>query len=506
MMKAVYYMLVMSLLTTLASQATKAQEFEANWKSLGQYECPDWYRDAKFGIFMHWGVCCTAENDGWYGRWMYVQEGARWGNAYEHHLQHFGHPSEFGYKDLIPLWTAEHWEPRELARFYKEIGAKYVVPVAVHHDNFDNYDSAYQPWNSVNLGPKRDVVGEWKEACEAEGLRFGVSSHSARAWSWFLPSHGSDVKGPKKGIPYDGRLTEADGKGTWWEGYNPQDLYCKPHGEKDPPSEEYKEKWFNRTKELLDKYQPDLLYFDGGIPLGDYGMRIAAHFYNANQQWHGGDLGAILNLKFLPDESAGVLDIECGMSEKLRKNPWQTDATVNPGWFYQKGNLVFTAPVLIDNLIDIVSKNGNLLLNVGLKRDGTLPEDQRKVLQEMGDWLKLNGEAIYGSRPWVVYGEGPTQVEKGHFKQRLEPHTADDIRFTTKGKTLYCILMDWPGEKVSVQSLGEQAALLKGKIKRFSLVGSETKIQWKKGEKALEVELPAEKPCEHAQVLKLELE
>ena len=195
----------------------EAPRFEPNWDSLKQYDVPDWFRDAKFGIFLHWGVQSVAANDGWYARHMYVQEGAPWGRAYEHHLKHFGHPSVVGYKDLIPLWKAEKWDPDSLVRLYREIGARYIVPVAVHHDNFDNYASTWQPWNSVNMGPHKDVVGEWKRAAERQGLRFGVSSHCDRTWDWFLPSHASDVRGPLKGVPYDGNLARADGTGTWWE-------------------------------------------------------------------------------------------------------------------------------------------------------------------------------------------------------------------------------------------------------------------------------------------------
>lgn len=195
--------------------APPAETFQPTWDSIKNYQAPAWFRDAKFGIFLHWGVCSVPANDGWYGHNMYLQEGAPWGNAYQYHLEHYGHPSEFGYKDLIPLWKAENWDPAALARYFKEIGAPYIVPVAVHHDNFDSYDSTYQPWNSVRMGPHRDVVGEWKKAAEKNGLLFGVSSHSDRTWDWFSTSHGSDVKGPKKGVAYDGRLTLADGKGKW---------------------------------------------------------------------------------------------------------------------------------------------------------------------------------------------------------------------------------------------------------------------------------------------------
>jgi len=485
-------------------------EFTPDWQSLAAYRVPDWYRDAKFGIFMHWGVQSlpAPANDGWYARQMYMQSGAQWGRAYAYHVATYGHPSVFGYKDMIPLWKAEHWDPDALVRFYKEIGARYIVPVAVHHDNFDLYNSRFQPWNSVNLGPHRDIVGEWKQAAGRYGLKFGVSSHSDRTWDWFDTSHGADSSGLLKGVPYDGNLTRADGIGKWWQGYDPADLYGPPHV-KEEPSElgpfrdfetysalrrAYKEKWFARMRQLVDDYKPDLLYFDSPMPLGGYGLRIAAHFYNATP-------APVLNVKVwepgtVPDESAVVLDIEKGQSDRLRPFPWQTDTSLKGGWFIDAQPLELTDEVVVHNLVDIVSKNGNLLLNVSLRADGTLPDDQRQVLIRVGEWLRQNGEAIYGTRPWGIAGEGPTLVAGGDFQQPKQPFTAADIRFTTKGGTLYAILLGWPRDRVAlIRSITSASSI--------ELVGSDERLKWENGPGGVAVHLPAQPVGRFAYALRI---
>ena len=512
------------LIMIMTTQTIIAQKFGPGWKSLHQYKVPEWFKNAKFGIFMHWGVMSVPANDGWYARQMYQQVGALRGDAYGYHLKHFGHPSKFGYKDLIPLWKAENWEPDSLVKFYKKIGAKYIVYVAVHHDNFDNYASTYQPWNSVNMGSRKDIVEGWKNAAEKYGLRFGVSSHSDRTWNWFITSHGSDVKGPLKGISYDGNLTAADGKGKWWDGYNPQDLYCIPHKLSDPPDSAYCVKWFNRTKELIDKYHPDLLYFDGPIPiqvvdanlskkektyLESYGLRIAAHFYNENQKWHNGKLEAVLNLKdwpeeSVPDHSAVVMDIEKGQSDSLKTNYWQTDTSLNGQWFYTPDSLELNDTVVVQNLCDIVSKNGNLLLNVSLKADGTLPQDQRRILLGVGNWLNLNGDAIYGTRPWNIFGEGPTQIKGGDFKENNKPFTSNDIRFTTKADTLFAVVFGWPKNgKVTIHTIMKNTKFWFGNINHVKMLGVKSLLKWNFSNDGLVIKMPVKKPFKYAYVLKI---
>ena len=513
----------LSLLTLLAlgslARAASAPEappapaptrFTADWKSLSTYQVPEWFRDAKFGIFMHWGVQSlpVAADDGWYGRQMYLQSGAQWGHAYQYHTSTYGHPSVFGFKDLIPLWKAERWDPDALAKFYREIGARYIVPVAVHHDNFDLYNSRFQPWNSVNLGPHRDIVGEWKKAADHYGLKFGVSSHADRTWDWFDPAHGADTTGPLKGVPYDGNLTRADGTGKWWQGYDPAELYGPRHAKEEPSElgpfgeieayrslrQAYKEKWFKRTEQLIDDYHPDLLYFDSPMPLGGYGLRIAAHFYNTIP-------APVLNIKVwepgtVPDESAVVLDIEKGQSDRLRPYPWQTDTSLNNNWFIDSLPLELSDEVVVHNLADIVSKNGNLLLNVSLRADGTLPDDQRQALTNVGAWLKQNGEAIYATRPWKIAAEGPTLVTGGDFKQPKLAFTAADIRFTTKGDTLYAILMGWPENGIAhIKSLTA--------ARNIELLGSPDKLTWENSLEGVTVHLPAKPVGRFAYALRI---
>ena len=309
------------------SNAGGQTSFEPDWQSLKKYQCPQWFRDAKFGIFMHWGVNTVPAYDGHYGRYMYIQNPSEikkpfHKSVYEHHVKTYGHPSVFGYKDFVPMWKAENWDPDELVRFYKQIGARYIVPVAVHSDNFDNYDSTYQPWNSVKMGPKRDIIGEWKQAAEKYGLRFGVSSHVGD-WVQVWYSRACDKTGPLAGVPYD--VNDPNYAG----------LYGDRGDDRTKRPEDFPQNWYLRTKELIDEYRPDLLYFDSGLPYDQYGLKIAAHFYNANMAWHGGQLQAVLNVKRDFEEGAVVYDIEKGQAKELLPVPWQTDTTINSGWFYQ---------------------------------------------------------------------------------------------------------------------------------------------------------------------------
>lgn len=478
--------------------------FEPNWTSLKQYECPDWFRDAKFGIFMHWGINTVPAYDGHYGRYMYIQDKGQISRSihqsvYDHHVKTYGHPSIFGYKDFIPMWKAEKWDPDALVRFYKEIGARYIVPVAVHSDNFDNYDSTYQPWNSVRMGPKRDIIGEWKAAAEKHGLRLGVSSHVGD-WAQVWYAWATDETGPLAGVPYD--VSNIDYAG----------LYGDRGGDRKQLQAGFQTNWYLRTKELVDKYRPDLLYFDSGLPYGEYGMKIAAHFYNANRQWHNGRLEAVLNVKRNFEEGAVVHDIEKGQANELRPLPWQTDTTINSGWFYQTrrygdGHEMPNSPyyldetVLIDKLVDIVSKNGNLLLNVGLKADGTLPEGQRYILQEMGRWLKINGEAIFETRPWVVYGEGPTLQTGSTFDtEPRQPYDAKDIRYATKGDVFYATCLDWPGRTVEFEKLRIQRV---SKGAQVNLLGHGP-VQYSVSNRQLNIDLTnVQPPCKYAYVFKL---
>jgi alpha-L-fucosidase len=475
------------------------KRFEPTWESLEQYECPQWFRDAKLGIFICWNPYTVPAQGDWYARHMYMQ-GHR---QYKYHVKHYGHPSKFGYKDIIPLWKGEKFNADELVGLFKRAGAKYIVPMAMHHDNFDLWDSKHQKWNSVNMGPKKDIIGMWRKATLKHGLRFGATTHLARSYSWFQPSHGADKEGPMKGVPYDGRDP------------NYRDLYHETHGDttKRYPknaSEEWKQTWYSRIKDLVDQHQPDLLYFDGGVPFGKVGLDLVAYYYNQNMLWHGGKLEAVMNLKNWPDGSHGeyregmcVRDLERGLLSDTRELPWQNDTSIGD-WFWTDPPRYRSVDSIIDMLVDIVSKNGNLLLNVPPRADGTLDDEAVDILRKLGKWMDVNGEAIYGTRPWIHFGEGPTVVkEGGHFTDGKLTFTGQDIRFTTRGDILYAIGLDWPGGgRLTIRSLSTDSKKV-GAVKSVLLLGNEGPLKWQQGGKGLTIDLPHKKPCDYASVFKI---
>ncbi|MGA2068495.1 MAG: alpha-L-fucosidase [Thermoguttaceae bacterium] len=479
--------------------------FKPDWRSFKQYECPEWFRDAKFGIWAHWSPQCQPEQGDWYACLMY-QPGQR---QYDYHVAHYGHPSKFGYKDVCNEWKADQWDPEKMIRLYKRAGAKYFVALANHHCNFDCWNSKYQPWNSVNVGPKKDIVGIWAETARRHGLRFGVTVHCSRAWTFLEPAHGSDKTGPLKGVPYDGALTKADGKGQWWEGLDPADLYC-PHGAARTPEAKkaYVDKFFNRVKDLVDAYRPDLLYFDDTVPpLGEAGMNVVAHFLNANREWHHGKLEAVYNTKiydFDPPKDVYkclVDDFEGGHADSIQPYPWQTDTCIG-NWHYYRGITYRTAASVIKELVDVVSKNGNLLLNIPLRGNGSLDDDELKFLEGLTRWMDVNSESVYGTRPWRVYGEGETD-NAGKFVNHGwdRPYAGSDIRFAGKGDVLYATFLAWPGQLAIVRSLARSAT--DGKVTSVCLLGHPGNLKWEQTKDGLEVAMPAEKPCEHAFVLKI---
>ena len=509
--------------------------FAPDWKSLQQFRVPDWFRDAKFGIWAHWGSQCQPEFGDWYARSMYI-EGSK---AYKYHLEKYGHPSRVGFKDVIHDWKAEKWDPEELVSLYKKAGAAYFMAMANHHDNFDNYNSKYQRWNSVNQGPKKDLIGGWAKAAKHNGLRFGVSVHAAHAWSWYEQSRNADKEGPYAGIPYDGVLTKKDGKGTWWEKYDPQELYEQNHprsegSEKENhihnqwnwgngaavPSKAYCEKFYNRTVDLINTYDPDLVYFDDtGLPLwpvSDAGLRIAAHFYNRSISKRG-KLDVVINGKILDEEQRKcmVWDIERGQSNSIEPLPWQTDTCIG-SWHYDRPRYeqkkYKSAKTVVHTLIDVVSKNGNLMLNIPVRGDGSIDEEERKVVEGITEWMQVNNEAIYGTRPWTIFGEGPAIQQaaplsaQGFNEGKGKPFTAEDIRFTVKGNILYAFLMGWPGEnEARIGSLGYQSIPKGGKkIGKVSLLGYKGELVWQQQAGYLGVQMPLAAPCEHAVVLKIE--
>ncbi|MCX7046429.1 MAG: alpha-L-fucosidase [Candidatus Sumerlaeota bacterium] len=485
--------------------------YQPSWESLiEQYECPDWFRDAKFGIWAHWSAQCVPEQGDWYAKRMYEEANA----DYKYQVEHYGHPSVFGFKDICNLWKAEKWDPEKLIQLYKNAGAKYFVALANHHCNFDCWNSTYQPWNSVNIGPKKDIVGLWAEAARKAGLRFGVTVHSGRSWSWYEVAHGADKQGPKAGVPYDGVLTKADGAGKWWEGYDPQDLYVRAHKPGEKPDQTYCDKFFNRVKDLIDKYHPDLLYFDDGkLPLNftDAGLYIAAHLYNSSMKLHKGKNEAVMNTKGLtPDmRKALVWDIERGRSDRVEPYPWQTDTCIG-SWHYAisifENHKYKTATTVITTLIDIVSKNGNLLLNIPVKGDGTIDADEVAVLQDMAKWMDVNSECIFGTRPWVIFGEGAADIKGGgNFNERnARAYTAEDVRFTmAKDGAIYAILMGWPTKDVVIKSFGKSSPLVTGEIGDVKLLGYKGKLEYARDADGLKIKMPSDKPCEHAFAIKI---
>ena len=513
-------------------------KFQPSWESFEKnYKCPEWFRDAKFGIWAHWSAQCVPEQGDWYAREMYIQ-----GNKYyDYHVKNYGHPSKFGFMELDNLWKAEKWDPEKLMALYKKAGAKYFVTLANHHDNFDNYDSKYHKWNSVNVGPKKDIVGIWEKVARKKGLYFGVSNHSAHAWHWFQTAYGYDGEGPLAGIRYDAStLTKEDGKGKWWEGLDPQELYAGPnikmpdgirgiqavkewHEKNDRPwmeeppvqNPEFTENWFLRCKDLIDKYHPDLVYFDdSGLPLGQAGLDIVSHYYNSNAKWHNGKYEAVVTAKGLKKEQkTGIVeDIERGFSDEIQQVPWQTCSCIGD-WHYKRSiydnNSYKSVSQIINSLVDIVSKNGNLLLSIPMRGDGTIDKHEVEFLEGMSKWMQLNGEGIFGTRPWKVFGEGPTQVKAGMFNEDLiKNFTTEDIRYTSKGKYLYAFLMKWPGEKgIRLRSLGFQSELVNGKsIKIVKLLGYKGKLKWNQTNDSLNISLPAGAPGENVSVLKIILE
>jgi alpha-L-fucosidase len=503
-------------------------KFKPTWESLKQYETPEWFRNAKFGIWAHWGPQCQPGQGDWYGRFMYKQGS----DQYNWHVKNYGHPSKAGFKEVINSWKAEKWDPEKLVALYKRAGAQYFFAMANHHDNLDMWDSKYQEWNTVKVGPKKDILAGWAAAAKKNKLPFGLSVHAAHAWSWFEPSQLSDTSGEFVNVPYDGRLTSADGKGTWWEGLNPQALYAQNHplsegyksfymptGQWDwkngvsIPSQEYCEKFYNRTIDMINQFKPDLIYFDDtGLPLypvSDAGLKIAAHFYNTNMSRNNGKLEAVLFGKILTPEQKDCLvwDVERGAPDKIQDLPWQTCTCIG-SWHYSnaiyENNRYKSAKDVIHTLVDVVSKNGNLLLNVPVRGDGSIDEKELAIIEGITAWMDINKESIFDTRPWKVLGEGPAAessnpINEQGFNEGKIKFSAKDIRFNKKGNVLYITVMGAPTENILVKNL----SATQNKINKIEMLGSKEKIKWKQDKDGLKIKKPKGIPSEIAVVFKV---
>lgn len=488
--------------------------FEPTFESLRTFECPEWFRDAKLGIWSHWGAQSVPMFGDWYARNMYY-EGS---DQYRYHIRHYGHPSTFGYKDLVQLWKAEKFDPEGLMDLFEQAGAKYFVAQAMHHDNFFNYDSKIHKWNSVQMGPKKDIVGLWKEAATKRGLPFGLTEHLGATFSWHQWNKGHDKEGPFKGVPYDGNDPQFE------------DLYLPNREHYDPDKKQYDldpwytsnawwhQRWFDVMKEVIDLYQPDLLYSDGALPFinswgkssdngldnadVEAGLHAVAHLYNTSASLNGGRNKAVYNQKDRRKEvySVGVMDIERSQEQGIKPEPWQTDTCVGD-WFYNVKTVYKQPGHVIEILIDIISKNGNLLLNIPQKPDGTIDDECTHILKEMAQWFAVCSEGVYGTRPFRVSGEGTSSVVIDHFKEDKVEWNSSDFRFTQKGNTVYAFQMRAPSDGLAViRSLTPQH-----KVKKVRLLGVGD-VPFQQAYGALVVSLPEHLPTPYANCMAIELE
>ncbi len=512
-----------------------SQNKELSWDELSaQYEIPEWFSEARFGIWVHWGAQTVPEyGGGWYARHMYMQDVGKetFGkNAYSYHLKTFGHPSKVGYKDVANAWKAEKLNTDSLLHYFTEdLGARYFMALAHHHDNFDNWNSKYQEWNSVNVGPKRDIIGEFCQSAKKYKVPFGVSTHDERFFKWGLPAFGADTSGEFKGVPYDGRLTKEDGAGTWWEGMDPVNLYGLPPEKRTPEwEEEWKQNWLLRMKDLVSSYDVDFLWFDGwGFPYQDYGKEAFQSFYNQKLD-ENGKINAVIAGKIPGGDPAIVHDIEQGVETAILPQTWQSICSYTH-WFYKKDDESrHDARSTIELLIDVVSKNGNFVLNVELLPDGTVPPEHKAILDEFGEWLKLNGEAIYASKPWKVHGDNfftgiedntgkadVTDLEelkkkrekaKLQFNNRTKESPAyahNEVRFTTKDGELYVFVLNPAEGEIELPALGLNSKYQPNQIQSVKLIGSNEKIQFKQNNDKLILKVPSERPTNYSAVFEV---
>jgi alpha-L-fucosidase len=477
--------------------------FQPTHESLSQFQVPEWFRDAKFGIWAHWGPQSAAEYGDWYARNMYIQGS----DQYKYHLAHYGHPSKVGFKDIIPTWKAASFNADRLVELYKNAGAKYFVSMGVHHDNFDLWDSKYTRWNSVKMGPKRNVVAEFRRAAQNHGLKFGVSDHLWISYKWFAVSHMSDKEGPMAGVPYDG--VEPVNADLYHSYSDPKRITDKLDWNEDGITEAWKAMWSRRITDLIDQAQPDYLYSDGAIPFGERGLQMAAYLYNQSAKRNGGKNEAVYLSKRPEDCAVGtcILDHERGVPSESSGNPWQTDTCVG-NWHYMKGIQYKSPKFVIDMLVDVISRNGNLMLNFPLPNSGMLDDDELHILSEITEWMKINSEAIYATRPFNYANPAGARsnagLEKVKFNEKERKDlTANDIRFTSKGNVLYCFVMGKP-EKDSIKVvIAESSAPPIGKITHVELLGFPANLNWRQENNNLTLTVSERLSASHALVFKI---
>jgi alpha-L-fucosidase len=470
--------------------------FQPTRASLAGYQPPEWFRDAKFGMWAHWGPQSAVEYGDWYARLMYLQGS----DQYNYHVEHYGHPSTFGMKDTIPLWKAEKFDPAHLISLYKAAGARYFMTMGVHHDNFDLWNSRHNRWNSAQMGPRIDIVGAWNKAVRDAGLKFGISEHLWITYKWYSVAHGSDKTGPRAGVPYDGENPQF------------QDLYVNsdevwagdlPWNEDQIPNW-WKHHWHDRITDLVNQHEPDFLYSDGSLPFQEYGYSVVSHLYNTSIRRNGGRNEAVYFSKRESDSAGGVcvLDRERGVLDDILPRPWQSDTCIG-NWHYKRGTTYKTPKMVVDLLVDIVSKNGNLMLNVPLPASGMPDPEELEVVAGITAWMAVNSEGIHGSRPWKKYGEGaPVQSSDQSAKafnessrRALDEH---DIRFTTKGDVLYAFVMGQPTFRTQIRSLATDTALRVGRVTGVELVGSDAKVAFTQDPAGLTISVPDTLPSSHA--------
>lgn len=491
------------LLADVPQRRPKASKLEPG--IFKKFQTPQWFKDVKFGLWLHWGPqSIPTEGGGWYARHMYMQRcDRRWGaGAWPYHRRAFGHQSKFGYKDICNLWKAEKFDAEATIQQFIKWGARYVATIANHHDNYDLFPSSVHGWNSTKVGPKRDILGEFAAAARRHKLPWMASVHAARARTWFASSYDSDLDGPQKDVPYDGNLTKADGKGKWWDGLDPQQLYATRYA---PFEAELRV----RHLELVSRYKPDILYFDDGPIIAETMMDACIKLYEDSLRDHG-SIQAIVTIKGV--KRGTLRDYEMGGAKSLESEYWQTDTSLNEDWFLRKGDnptLNHNARSLNESLVDIVSKRGNLMLNIAVEPDGTIPSDQFAVLEEFGPWLIANGEAIYETEPWKIYGEGG-RMRGGHFNERRakdKPWGTEVRRFTAAKdkKTLYAHIFGTPdGQVLTLPALADKA-LFQGEIRAVSLVGAgQAPVPWAQTPQGLRVTFPQWLAFKDCNALKIE--